>query len=186
MEKEIKRREKNNRFHPAKPNEWRPEHLKRWTSEDPVCSGANNYGGPDHSEYYVIALQCRDSKRLERSNFECIEKALDPEGEKETVLNIRTGHWAFGWFEWIMVHESDIETLKIAEEIVCALADYPVVNEEHYSELEWNETCEYWEQLSLSEKVDLCREHGSSIFSARVDSPYELENDSLLEYLQCE
>jgi len=50
---------------------------------------------------------------------------------------------AVGWVEWIAIHESDAAALAIANKISDALEDYPVVNEDHWSQLEWDEACDY-------------------------------------------
>ena len=55
------------------------------------------------------------------------------------------------------------------EGILSALADYPVFDEEHYSNLQYEESENWWKQLSLDERVELCRDMGCSIFQARHD-----------------
>ena len=83
---------------------------------------------------------------------------------------VRERHWAVGWVEWIAIHESDEKALREADELAAALTDYPIVNESHFSELEWTEANDYWESLSLRERIELCSEAGISIFCARHDS----------------
>lgn len=133
-----------------------------------------HYTGEVWPDYFVFANQNRDSDALTRSNFACALKALG--GESETVLVVREGHWAVGWVEWIAIHETDADALRIARGLVERCADYPVLDEDHFSELEWSEATDYWCSLSVSERVDLCREAGVSIFSARHD--YIPLNDS--------
>jgi len=58
-----------------------------------------------------------------------------------------------GWVEWIAIHQDDETALRKADEIKGALADYPVVNEDDWSELEWNEAADYWDSLSPREKL---------------------------------
>ena len=140
---------------------YEPHTLQRWSLPD-------SYGGAHWPEYFVFLGQNRDSDALTRSNFECGLEALG--GESETVLVIREGHWACGWVEWIAIHESDEKALREADELAAALTDYPIVNESHFSELEWTEANDYWESLSLRERIELCSEAGISIFCARHDS----------------
>lgn len=89
---------------------------------------------------------------------------------------VREGHWAVGWVEWIAIHKSDSRALEVADKIQDRLEGYPVVNEDHWSELETEEAEAYWESLPLSDRVELCQEAGVSIFQAR--HPYIPQDDN--------
>lgn len=134
--------------------------LNRW--ERP-----QNYAGAEWPEHYTFIWQNRDSDALSRSNFICALEAVG--GESETVVVVRESHWAVGWVEWIGIHESDTKALEIASDIVDKLNDYPVVNEDHWSNLEFEEVCEFWERLSVRERAEYCKDAGLSIFAARRD-----------------
>jgi hypothetical protein len=124
---------------------YEPKHLKLWTMP-------SNYTGAVWPAYYSSGVgQSRDSDALERSNFECMLKAIG--GESDTVQVVRESHWAVGWVEWIAIHQDDSKALEIADDIKAKLADYPAINEDHWSELEWNESADYWDSLSPREKV---------------------------------
>ena len=148
--------------------------LKRWTIPD-------SYMGAEWPEYFVFLGQHRDSDALTRSNFECGLRELG--GESETVIVVRERHWAVGWVEWIAIHESDERALKIADEISCGLSDYPVLDESHFSELEWTEAQNYWESLSIRDRIELCAEAEISIFAARRD--FIPSEDSGFIYERC-
>lgn len=148
--------------------------LKRWTLPD-------SYAGAEWPEYFVFLGQSRDSSALERSNFECGLRELG--GESETVFTVRERHWAVGWVEWIAIHESDAEAIAAADEILCALDGYPVLDESHFSELEWAEAENYWESLPIRYRVELCAEAGVSIFAARRD--YIPSDDSGYIFERC-
>ena len=148
------------------------------------------YGGFDPIDDVVIAGQSRDSDALERSNYETIFKFLqdtedqlakeypeefDQAYEKNDhdllIYDFRASHWAVGWVETILMsrHAPDCLQMHVVS-VLDALADYPVFDEEHYSELEWNEVQEFWERdLTIAERVELIREHGGNIFAARHD-----------------
>jgi len=88
---------------------YQPKNIQRWTRPD-------HYFGKAWPDYFSSGVrQSRDSDALERSNFECMLKALG--GESETVIVVRETHWAVGWVEWIAIHESDDKALKIADDI---------------------------------------------------------------------
>ena len=62
----------------------------------------------------------------------------------------------------------------MASEILCALADYPVYDESHFSEMEWNEAIDYWQSMSLCDRMELAKDAGLSVFAARHDYiPYD-------------
>jgi len=149
--------------------------IARWVRPD-------NYGGAQWPEYFVFLGQSRDSDALERSNFEQGLAALG--GESDTVLVVSERHWAVGWVEWIAIHESDTAALIAADSMACALSDYPVLDEEHHSELEYNEVQEYWASLRVRERIELCAEHGLSIFAARRDYLPPDDSGSLFDSLR--
>ena len=86
--------------------------------------------------------QNRDSDALTRSNFACQVDAfekIDPEGADHEVCSFN--HWACGWFEVVIVRPgSKVEVA--ACEVLCGLADYPIVSEDHFSSLEFDEHCD--------------------------------------------
>lgn len=134
--------------------------LERWTMPD-------SYFGAEWPEYFVFLSQARDSDALSRSNFECGLRALG--GESDSVVVVRERHWAVGWVEWIAIHQSNVEAILSADEMSCALANYPVLDESHFCELEWEEAQTQWEMMPLKYRVELCAEADVSIFAARRD-----------------
>lgn len=129
--------------------EYEPKNLKLW-------SMPSHYFGAVWPGYYSAGIgQSRDSDTLERSNFECVSKELKEWMVDDLVVIVRESHWAVGWIEWIAIHQDCGEALQIADEIKAGLEDYPVVNEDHWSELEWNESADYWDGLSPREKVQM-------------------------------
>ena len=143
---------------------YEPTHLKRWTRPD--C-----YIGAEWPEYYVFLGRHRDSDILTESNYWSGLKAIGGERDTEDgtnlVIRIQENHWAVGWVEWIAIHESCEEALRLADGVMERLADYPVVDDDDLSEREDKCVYDYWKGESLKYRVDLCREHGASIFAAR-------------------
>ena len=145
--------------------EYQPEHLERWTR--PSSFAAWDDGWQYSRAAFVLLGRNRDSDILTESNFHCALRELG--GESDTVKIVRESHWACGWIEWIAIHESDAAALETADSIVAALSDYPVLCDDDFSEREWNAAQEYWESLSVSEHMGLCKDNGVSIFAARRD-----------------
>jgi len=149
--------------------------LQRWTRPD-------HYAGADWPEYFVFLGQSRDSDALTRSNFVRGLELIG--GESDTVRIVRERHWGVGWVEWIAVHESDAQALAKADEIALALTDHPVVDEDHFSQLEWDEAAAYWERMTVRDRADYCDRAGLSIFAARRDYLPPDDTGALLELLR--
>ena len=145
----------------------------RWTRGD-------TYIGETFEDYFVIVGEHRDSGTIERSNFFCVARdletvAMDVETRPEAVIATAT-HCLVGWISTIMIHESASDEMKVrAYWILAALSDYPVVDDEHLSQLEYDETYEAWERMDLDERIYACKTSGVSIFAARHDD--EMQDD---------
>lgn len=127
-----------------------------------------------HPEYYFGATwegwysagfgQSRDSDALEESNFQVAYDALKPfagdyDGES-TVQIVREGHWAVGWVEWIAVHESNTAALDKARALCEQANDYPILNEEDFSQREDEQCADTWEKcFNPSERIEYFRRH---------------------------
>lgn len=154
-----------------------PTHLRRWTSEDPAVGGAHNYMGTDFSEYYVLMLQTRDSDHLEQSNFATAEALLEaipdpvdwPHEDAPSWISTRTNHWAVGWCDWLMIHEDAEAHLREGDRIRGKLEDYPVLDDDDYSQREYDDIVETWGAMSLRDRAKYLGE-GESIFAIRREA----------------
>jgi hypothetical protein len=102
----------------------------------------SNYMGeiPD-SDWLCLVTRNRDSDCLTISNFECALRELGGEGDNVEIH--RFGHWACGWWEALAV-KSGTPECEIAERLFSRLQDYPVLDEEDWSDRECEEACEVW------------------------------------------
>lgn len=146
--------------------------------------------------WFIGLAQSRDSDALTRSNYECFVKALKelPDvfvddscnaygwDEVNTVYRVYESHWACGWVEWVAIHPSNTAAIKLADEMMCQLEDYPVLDDEHYSELESEEVCEYWSFMGMRDRIELCAKNNESIFAARRDYPPDRVYDDLRDF----
>lgn len=136
---------------------------------------------PDRQDWLVCPLiQTRDSGALQQSNFAVALRELG--GESETVEVHRFGHWGPGWYEIILV-APDSPAAKIAEEIEECLENYPVLDEEHWSSLEYNRAADYWEHCSVRERMEWCQRYRVSIFAARRTELPEDDQGELVQAL---
>jgi hypothetical protein len=132
----------------------------------------NSYMGATWYGFYSSGFsQHRDSDALERTNFQAAWAALKndreinlgtagPDNGDPTVQIVGESHWAVGWIEWIAIHESDTEALRIAQELCDRANDYPVLDEDLFSRIE-DEDCEAtWRScFSERERIAYFREH---------------------------
>lgn len=110
----------------------------------------------DKQNWAIIYTHNRDSCLLEESNAAAIAKALESwAGDHKDgfdVEHISHGHWAVGHVDGILirVYREDGQTITEAfgklHELACSLADYPVLDEDDWSEREFNAELESIEQ----------------------------------------
>lgn len=110
-----------------------PEHL-RWTHP-------KYYAGETFENYYVFLGRNRDSSILEDCNFDvAIERLKKIAEESETTFQIvRASHFLVCWIEWIAIHESAEDVLKLADTIQEELNDYPSLDDDKLTTLEGEE-----------------------------------------------
>jgi hypothetical protein len=101
----------------------------------------------------------RDSECLDESNFHSALEMLG--GEGDDVQLHRFGHWASGWFELILVRPNTAAA-KEAEEIETSLAQYPVLNDDDFSEREQVAANLTWRQCySNAKRIEYIRRYRS-------------------------
>jgi len=124
-----------------------------------------DYLGETWKGWYSAGFgQSRDSDCLEQSNFQTVYdelRPLDSEFEGETTVRIiRAGHWAVGWVEWIAIHSSNTAALQRARQLCDRANDYPVLNEEDFSQREWDSCEQVWRDcFDPAERVRYFRKH---------------------------
>jgi len=132
--------------------------------------------GP-HASYYgvcpewLIAVELgthRDADALTRSNYATLENRLRAvDGNEDTWHEESSSHWGVGWTANVAVKPgTNAETVLRAA--VVQLETYPVLDEEHFSDLEFGEASEYWDSLSIQSRADYLTENDESIFAARA------------------
>lgn len=135
-------------------------HLKLW--KHPDC-----YLGATWPDYFVVTGQHRDSDKLTKSNFAVIKARLEEieatltteqrspvccvcsgkgcedcsnDGTVPCFVNPYESHWAVGHVEWLGLHkDSPAVLLESAETMLESIAQYPILDESHFSNLEYSE-----------------------------------------------
>lgn len=119
--------------------------IKKWTLP-------KHYAGAKWPEYYVGLDRHRDSDILTNANFDAFLEELG--GESENVTVVRENHFAYGWYEWVAIHQDAEDKVKLADEMMCSLEDYPVLDEDRYSRYELEEEEKDFENWMKRELVN--------------------------------
>ena len=164
---------------------YQPEHLDRWTADGPTgFDSAANYAGPDMSHYWKAPVAfTRDADSLATSNWDVVTESILKVAQHDETEIHRMGHWACGWYEILVIHSADTAALQVADQWAATLADYPIADESHWSELQWNTAAEVWESWGLRDRMEACERYGISIMAARRDEMPEDPQGGLLDYL---
>ena len=116
---------------------------------------AENYAGENLSDYYVlISWQPDQWDSLAQSNYEFITDEFD--ARKLPYREGNFGSWA-GSFTAILIHKDDAESVELGNEMTEQMEHYPVLDEDRYSELQWEQAEDIWE---YGDKAEFCRKAG--------------------------
>jgi len=152
------------------------EHLDEYKWEHP-----DSYGGHSPVGDYLVATLSRDCNTVRQSNYAVMKRIIKNAGGEvltdydetnpHTPYDFRAGHWACGWVEYIIVpRTADSKILEAVANALCALADYPVLDDGHHSELQRETAANYWQSMSIRNRIDAIKYNTSeetSIFAAR-------------------
>ncbi len=122
-----------------------PEHLVRW-------KWPPHYVGARWDGYYRAPEErTRESELLTQSNWTIQLRELEkhkadvPDDDIVSPLVVRESHPAVGWIEWVAIHESNVEALKVADALAARLESYPILDENHHFDLEYQAYWSEWE-----------------------------------------
>ena len=105
--------------------------LKRWDGSDPSypTKPGENYVGEDYSEYYHGPIKYPGQSNFDEQVFDKLLEKLG--GESDTVLVARFRHWATGYMDMLLIHESDEESLEKVNDVAILMheRDYEAVAE---------------------------------------------------------
>lgn len=147
---------------------------------------------PDWKEdnTFLYHYEHRDSDLLAQSNAKVIRDTLG-DYDDTTVQWQHFSHWAVGWIDAVAIKIRDeageftaafIDMYNLLER----LDDYPVLDEDDYSQRQWKEAGDYWRKYcDHADRVAICKELGISARYARYtkNPPEEIE-DYCLEHCE--
>ena len=155
--------------------------MEKW--ELPSC-----YAGYSPDGDWLLLSRHRESDTVSESNWEVALRKIatlgvlgfPTDGEERDEygrIDPRSTGWSYvfrashplvGWVEYLLIREdAPAELIKLGHEIDEKLQAYPILDENHHSELEFNQIYDWWAGESLSCRIQLCAEAGDSIFAAR-------------------
>lgn len=126
--------------------------------------GKREIDNPDN--WAIVYTSNRDSTLLDQSNEHAINEIMKPfmeegeEGQEPEAIQERHNHWAVGYVDGYSIKCFDddgnpTEAIKTWINVQYALEQYPVLDEDHYSQIEHEATCENV-QMQTSY---ICRKH---------------------------
>ena len=143
----------------------------------------NNYSGSlDHENDFVLLSRTRDSILLDNLNFD-VALELIKKVDSDNVYVLSFNHWACGWIEYIFI-KPNTKTFIEAEKIEEALSNYPILDDTEYYQRLFARAELFWNDMTINERVDICRNSNQSIFLARSCSIPD--NDYIRDYCECD
>lgn len=136
-------------------------------------------------EWMIHYTHHRDSGLLAQSNAEQIRRQLAPftEGEEPDVIEESHSHWAVGHidgFSLRVINDGVItEAFRTFHKLMQSLAEYPILDEHHYSQLESEATYENFGEAAwrLKPEYDLPEDWQGETYTWLSDHrPSSLEN----------
>lgn len=117
--------------------------------------------GETRADWRVLPVTLtRDSQPIDQSNWAAAQRILDDAGATYEIHRFR--HWVIGWYEAIFIAPDDV-SLTAAGEIVCALDNYPVLDDEDLSAREYEDQIRAWTDYAAHDYVrDLPLDHDAS------------------------
>jgi len=111
------------------------------------------------SDWFVApVIVTRDSGPFEKSNFEAAKARLEEADPSEEDWDVHCfGHWGPGWFEIIVV-KPGTKAEEALDKIISDLENYPILDEDDYSQRCFEEFLEVWDAYGHSDFVSLMEE----------------------------
>lgn len=125
----------------------------------------------ERGNWLVVDCLTRDSDCLTRSNYRTFIKLLGGKGTEgakgtqeinENLAIEEATHWACGWLQYLIINPECAELIAIAEKAHGRIADYPVLDENDFSELETEEANDVWRDCYRpKDRLEYIRKHRS-------------------------
>ena len=152
--------------------------MKTYREFAPTSVNIKGLGLNDKQDWLVSPVTLnRDSDCLSKANWQSVLDSLSDcfDGEEEQDVETHSfNHWACGWFEILIVRPGS-PAERILKDIERRLEDYPILDEEAFSNLEHEEADSTWRNCyNDRERIAYMRRYRS-----------QFEACSLAELLAC-
>jgi len=160
--------------------------MQRYRDFRPTGHDAVGLGCADRQDWIVAPVSItRDTRDydVDRVNWATMIadfETADSEGADHEIH--RFGHWGPGWFEIVLVRP-DSACHRIAAECMCALANYPILDDDSHSMAEFEAACDAWERANLRDRIETCMQASISMFAARCDEMPDDDQGAVRDYL---
>jgi hypothetical protein len=149
----------------------------------PTAFDANIPFDDERDDWLVLPIsQTRDSGPFEQANFQAALNMLGGEGEPVEVH--RYGHWGPGWFEIIIVDPNSPEAAT-ANDIEASLENYPVLDDELLSQMEYDDMRDSWQGYGefdfrdqLVREADLSDDAADALMDVDADVVFDVFCDN--------
>jgi len=103
--------------------------------------------------------QHRDSDLLTQSNFDAAVKELRSVSGKSVQI-MHVNHWAVGWYDHVMVRTTATKTMAKVLELCERLDNYPALDEDDWSNREYEQACDAYDNWAKHDVGKLAEEAG--------------------------
>lgn len=136
--------------------------IKEIVTFDQMHDQLNSSGHPccywgEHGDWLVAMGRHRDSDILTNCNWDVFKKMLDTCGEDAYIVE-NESHWAVGWVEHILINPANEAAMKMADDVEKQLNDYPVLDDEAFSQAEQEELHSDWANWGKRECINALQE----------------------------
>lgn len=113
------------------------EELKAHGKECDATWWARHDSREDPELWYVtpFSVNGRGGEPLEDSNYEVAQRLIEESAGME--IDYRVDLWPGGSINTIIIRADDALAIRMVEELVGCLHNYPILDEEHYAEVQW-------------------------------------------------
>ena len=145
------------------------------------------YNG-QHGDWIMLYMTTRDSSILDQSNLEYLKKEFGYPNQDVDIE--RASCSLFGYRDYFIVNPENTEFVKKAENILKRLEDYPVLSDDLYSEMEYDEFLECLDiaerELSLSYEgiPELLLKYNDEIHALSYDNEGYVSKWEIEEFLK--
>jgi hypothetical protein len=130
--------------------------MQTYSNYKPSAFDTAGLGLSDRQDWLVAYGRNRDSDLLTQSNWDAFCKAMaEADAEGDDYETHTFNHWACRWVEILLVRPDSL-CAEVAEEMQRQMDNYPVLNEEDFSEREWDAYQSYWDGGEAQDELARC------------------------------